>query len=314
MFVVPLVKGLSYVVSSPELQRTRTRARLVTFGLLALVAGSVLWLPMPLRTHAEGVVWVPENGELRAAANGFVERLLADPETPVKAGDLILAMSEPVLSAEVEQLRARLRRFEVQYATLMFEERAQAAALREDMAREQVALLRAEEKLASLLVVAAVPGVLKLARAEDLPERFVKKGELLGYLLSGPPHLVRVVVTQDDIALVRDRLTAVEVKITDRLAQTFPARVLREVPGGHDQLPNKALALTGGGPHATDPRDTNGLKSLQRLFQFDLALPEEIGHLEVGTRVYVRFRHHAEPLGEQWARRLRQLFLARFNV
>ena len=103
-------------------------------------------------------------------------------------------------------------------------------------------------------------------------------------------------------------------KVADRLAQTYPARILREVPGGHDQLPSKALATAGGGPHATDPRDTHGLKSLQRLFQFDLELPEEIGRVEVGTRVYVRFHHHAEPLGEQWARRLRQLFLARFNV
>ena len=314
MFVVPLAKGLNYVLNSPELQRARTRARLVTFGLLAITVIAVLALPMPLRTHAEGVVWVPENAELRAAGDGFVERLLANPGTPVKAGDLVLAMNQPALVAEAEQTRARLRQFEVQYASLMFEERTQAAAMREDIAREQVALARAEEKLASLLVVAAVPGVLRLARAEDLPERYVRKGEMLGYLLSGPPRLVRVVVTQDDIALVRERQKHVEVKVADRLAQTYPARILREVPGGHDQLPSKALATAGGGPHATDPRDTHGLKSLQRLFQFDLELPEEIGRVEVGTRVYVRFHHHAEPLGEQWARRLRQLFLARFNV
>ena len=197
---------------------------------------------------------------------------------------------------------------------MMFEDRVQAAAIREDLAREQVALARAEEKLDSLLLTAEVPGVLKLARPEDLPDRFIKKGELLGYVVSGAPRQVRVVVTQDDIALVREHRTGVEVKITDRLAQTYPARVLREVPGGHDQLPSKALALEGGGPHATDPRDQNGLKSLQRLFQFDLELPDEVGQVEIGTRVYVRFHHHAEPLGEQWARRLRQLFLSRFNV
>ncbi len=138
-----------------------------------------------------------------------------------------------------------------------------------------------------------------LARAQDLPERYVKKGELLGYILSGPPRRVRVVVTQDDSALVRERRAEVQVKIAGRLAQTWPAEVIREVPGGHDQLPSKALSLAGGGPHATDQRDPEGLKSLQRVFQFDLELPEAVGTVEVGTRVFVRFHHHAEPLAAQ---------------
>jgi len=142
----------------------------------------------------------------------------------------------------------------------------------------------------------------------------VKQGELLGYILSTPPRWLRVVVTQDDIALVRERRAAVEVKIVDRIEQTWPARVHREVPGAHDRLPSKALSLAGGGPHGTDPRDPDGLKSLQRLFQFDLELPPEVGPLQIGTRAYVRFHHHAEPLATQWGRRLRQLFLARFNV
>jgi putative peptide zinc metalloprotease protein len=269
---------------------------------------------MPLSTHAEGVVWVPENAEVRAAADGFVERLLVAPESPVRAGDLLLSSTDPALAAAVEQGRARVRQFEVQYASLMFDERAQAAAVREDLARERVALERAAERLDSLLLIATVPGLLKLARAQDLPERFVNKGELLGYILSGPPRLLRVVVTQDDIALVRERRTEVEVKIADRIEQTWPARLIREVPGGPDQLPSKALSLAGGGPHGTDPRDPEGLTSLQRLFQFDLELPEEVGPLQVGTRVFVRFHHHAEPLAAQWGRRLRQLFLARFNV
>ena len=314
MFVLPVAKGLAYVLSSPELQRSRTRARLVTFGSLAVGLRFVLWVPMPLRTHAQGIVWVPENAEVRAAADGFVERLLFGPEASVSAGDLLLSTTDPTLGAAVEQGRARVRQFEVQYASLMFDERAQAAAIHEDLARESVALARAEEKLDALLVIAAVPGVLKLARAQDLPERFVKKGELLGYILSGPPRLVRVVVTQDDIALVRERRTEVQVKIADRFEQTWPAEVIREVPGGQDQLPSKALSLEGGGPHGTDPRDPEGLKSLQRVFQFDLELPEDVGPVQVGTRVFVRFHHHAEPLAEQWGRRLRQLFLARFNV
>ena len=126
--------------------------------------------------------------------------------------------------------------------------------------------------------------------------------------------MVRAVVSQDDIALVRNSLAGVEVKITDRLDETYPAKLVREVPSGQDQLPNKALSLEGGGLHGTDPRDPDGLKSLERLFQFDLELPEGVGELQLGTRVHVRFRHAPEPLASQWGRRLRQLFLSRFHV
>jgi putative peptide zinc metalloprotease protein len=79
-------------------------------------------------------------------------------------------------------------------------------------------------------------------------------------------------------------------------------------------LPTAALSPNGGGKIATDPKDQNGLKSIERIFLFDLSLPADTPPSAFGERVYVRFDHRAEPLGSQWYRRLRQLFLSRFNV
>jgi putative peptide zinc metalloprotease protein len=314
MFVLPVAKGLKYVLSNGEIQRQRQRAMLVTFGGLALFLLFAFVVPMPLRTHAEGVVWVPENAEVRARGNGFVERLMVAPDALVKEGDVLLVTRDPALDADAVQRSERVRQLEVQYASQMFEERLQAAVVAEDLARERVGLARTEERLGDLLLTAGVSGRFRLPRADDLPDRYVKKGELLGYVLAAPPRVVRAVVSQDDIALVRNHLAGVEVKIADRLAETWTARLIREVPGGQDQLPSKALSLEGGGIHGTDPRDPDGLRSLERLFQFDLELPEGVGELQLGTRVHVRFRHEPEPLASQWGRRLRQLFLSRFHV
>jgi putative peptide zinc metalloprotease protein len=314
MFVLPVAKGLKYVLSNGEIQRQRQRAMLVTFGGLALFLLFAFVVPMPLRTHAEGVVWVPENAEVRARGNGFVERLMVSPDALVKEGEVLLVTRDPALDADAVQRSERVRQLEVQYASQMFEERLQAAVVAEDLARERVGLARTEERLGDLLLTAGVSGRFRLPRADDLPDRYVKKGELLGYVLAAPPRVVRAVVSQDDIALVRNHLAGVEVKIADRLAETWTARLIREVPGGQDQLPSKALSLEGGGIHGTDPRDPDGLRSLERLFQFDLELPEGVGELQLGTRVHVRFRHEPEPLASQWGRRLRQLFLSRFHV
>jgi len=314
MFLMPIFKALNYVLASAEVQRQRQRALLVTFGGLAALLLFAFLVPMPLRTHAEGVVWVPANAEVRARGNGLVERLMAAPDAWVREGDLLLVTHDPDLDADVVQREARVRQLEVQYAAQMFEERLQAAVVAEDLGRERVGLARAGERLDELLLTAGVGGRFRVPRADDLPGRYVKKGELLGYILAAPPRVVRAVVSQDDIALVRNSLAGVEVKITDRLDETYPAKLVREVPSGQDQLPNKALSLEGGGLHGTDPRDPDGLKSLERLFQFDLELPEGVGELQLGTRVHVRFRHAPEPLASQWGRRLRQLFLSRFHV
>ena len=107
---------------------------------------------------------------------------------------------------------------------------------------------------------------------------------------------------------------AVDVKIADRPLQTFGARLVREVPGGVDKLPSKALSTEGGGPHAVDVRDGEGLKTLDRVFQFDVVLEDRIADVWVGTKVVVRFRHAPETLARQGLRRLRQMFLSHLHV
>ena len=86
------------------------------------------------------------------------------------------------------------------------------------------------------------------------------------------------------------------------------------MPAATQQLPSLALSSQGGGAIATDPRDTEGVKAVQRLFQLDLHLPSYTGMINIGGRVYVRFDHGWEPLVQRWYRHLRRLFLSKFYV
>ena len=79
-------------------------------------------------------------------------------------------------------------------------------------------------------------------------------------------------------------------------------------------MPTAALSPAGGGKIAVDPKDTGGLKTLQRVFLIDLSLPDDAHPHPFGGRVYVRFEHISEPLLNQWYRRVRQLFLSHFHV
>ena len=87
-----------------------------------------------------------------------------------------------------------------------------------------------------------------------------------------------------------------------------------EVPAGSDRLPTRALGTTAGGSFAVDPMDPEGTRTLERVFQFDLALPANTMIPAAGERVYVRFDHDAEPLAQRGYRAFRRLFLRELGV
>jgi len=190
----------------------------------------------------------------------------------------------------------------------------QAELTRQELAREAGARERLLERVEQLSARSAVKGSFVLARADDLPGRFLHKGELIGYVTQEGRGIVRVVVSQDDVDLVRSRLARADVRLAENMGEVFAAALVREVPAAKDELPSSALSSHGGGAIAADPRDPRGGKALASSFQFDLELPLQARGASFGGRAYVRFVLRPEPLAMQWYRRIRQAFLARFNV
>ena len=53
---------------------------------------------------------------------------------------------------------------------------------------------------------------------------------------------------------------------------------------------------------------------IERVFEFEVSLPEEAPTEFLGNRVHVRFDHGYEPIGLQMYRSVRQLLLRQFGV
>jgi putative peptide zinc metalloprotease protein len=311
---VPGWKSLRFLLTSPRLRRVRFRAITVCLALAGLVVFVVGFVPAPSRTIAEGVVWVPEEALVRAGVDGFVDRVVARPGSSVRPGDILIACQDPALSARARVLAARLRELQARYDEQRPTDRVKAAQIQEEIRYAEEDVARTREQLAELTIRSHAAGTFIVSTAEDLPGRFVRRGELLGYTVRLDRTTVRVVVSQANIDLVQHRTQAVAVRLSERLDETLPAVIQREVPGASARLPSPTLGLSGGGRVAVDPRDTQGVTAMERLFQVDLELPSPLLLLNVGSRVHVRFDHGWEPLAAQWARELRQLFLARLNV
>ena len=311
----PIGKALWYVLASPRLHRNRFRAVTATSGAI-LAAGIVLfWIPAPSHTTTEGVIWLPENAIVRAGTDGFVRALMVEPGRIVTSGEKLVESEEPALKAELEILRARVAELETRLATERFTDRVRAEITSTELGQARAELATATDRAERLIVRSRSDGTFAVMKAQDLPGRFLREGQQIGYVLATGSRIVRATIRQDDIDLVRHRLRKAEVILTERLDEILSAEIIREVPSGRDDLPSKALGGAGGGALAVDPGDPHGLKTLQRVFQVDIELPgNAVAAAAFGSRAYVRFDYDWEPAGQQILRRLRQLLLSQLQV
>jgi putative peptide zinc metalloprotease protein len=312
--VVPLVRGVRYLAGSPRLRRVRVRAILVSSG--AAVAAALLLgvVPVPFRTQAEGVVWVPDEALVRVDSEGFIERLVAPAGGWVKAGDLLVVLRNPELVTRREVLEARVRELRARYDAERAQDIVRSQIVDEELRHALRELGRVRERLDGLALRAGTDGTFVIPQPESLPGRFARKGELLAYVLDLHTLTVRAVVEQEAIDLVRNRRLGIEVRLAERLDEIRVATLTREVPGAREALPSPALGSAGGGNVVVDPRDPQGMTAAGKVFQVDLAVPSPSGLVDVGGRVYVRFDHGHSPLAQQWYLKVRQIFLARFDV
>jgi putative peptide zinc metalloprotease protein len=313
MMILPAAKGIRFLASSPRLTRKRARSVLVTGLILAAIAVVIFLVPFPLGTRAEGVLWIPDHSFVRAGTDGFIEKLLAKPGSRVQAGDPLIECSDPLLSAQIRVLKSKLDELQATYDAQIIEDRVKAQITKEEMQNITGKLKDAKEREGELTVRSPGSGVFVVPVPEDLRGRFAKRGELLGYVLNPSSVTARVAVYQADADLVRSQTRDIQVRLPENIPETVPASLLREVPAATDQLPGRALAQEGGGKIAIDPRDRFGIKAFQKLFLFDIELPNFEGLYNVGGRLYVRFDHGYEPLAYRWYREIRQLFLRRFS-
>ena len=313
MLVVPLFKSLKFLISSPKLNEERPRAMMIAGGFVAVLVLLIGIIPAPYRTMAEGVVWLPEQAAVRAGTSCFLRDFATEPDAIVAAGEVLIRCEDPLLALRKDMLEARLRELEALYAGQRIDDRVAAGITREEIEAIEADLADVAVRIDALSISAPIGGRLVLPESKDLKERFVNQGAVLGYVVEQVPMKVRVAVRQDDVGLIRERMGEVQVQLADRLGTNIPATVLREVPGGTNVLPSAVLGKSGGGKLDIDPRDPNQRKTFIRVFEYVLELPADLPRSPAGTRAYVRFGHGSAPLGVQWYRELRQVFLGQFG-
>ena len=317
MAVLPIVKSLQHVAGSAVLRAHRRRVVAVTGAFVGALLLLLFVVPVPYRTVLEGVAWLPQTALLRTAQEGFVERLVATPGARVQTGDLLILVRNPALQSAHDVSQAKVAELEATYLAQRVADRSQAAIALNQLEAERSVLASLRERIDTLSVRAGSSGVFMVAKPLDMPGRFYRQGDLLGYVLDKPQLIARVVAPQESADSVRNAAPRVLVRLAHQPDLALEGQLQREVPAGDEYLPSRALATEGGGQMATDTRDARGARTLERTFQFDVAVQAPslaATALFFGEHVHARFDHPSEPLGLQWLRSVRRVFLSHFHV
>jgi putative peptide zinc metalloprotease protein len=300
-------------VSSPQLRYRRRRAVAVSAMVAALVVAALFVVPVPYATVGEGVVWVPDSDILRAGGEGFAQALLAEPDSEVVAGQPVIQLEDPVAAAQLAVKRAELAVLEHRFIAVNLIDLVQARLVREQRERAAAQLARAEQRIAALVIRAPRSGRFVVPDARKLIGRFVREGDLVGYVISPGDISIRVVIPQAEIDPVRARVGGVSVRLTDDIDTSFPATIVRQTPAALERPPAPALAPEGGGPMLLDPTNPKQQRPLDQFFEIELTLASKLVD-RIGGRVFARFDHGAEPLAWRGLRAARQLFLRAIHV
>lgn len=312
--LLPLFKQVRFLLFDPLLHKGRPRALLVTAGALAFLSAVVMWFPVSSLTRFEGVIWPPQQSQLVAETDGFVQQLLAQPGSNVVAGQPLVGLVNVRHQGEMKAKQARLLELSAKYRAAMASDRVQAKLVQDEIAALRVEIDRLQEKVQGLVIVSPVQGTFMVPFAQDLPGQYIHQGMVLGYVVNDANAVARVVVTQEDQDRITQRLDGIELRLIAALDEVLQGRLLRSVPQASHQLPSAVLSVEGGGQFVPDSEGVTALSTRERLFEYEVELPLSVAQAKIGTRVYVRFDHGQETVWDQLSRRVRQLFLSRLNV
>ncbi len=314
MFGLPIFKGIQYLVTSPQLRNHRARAYGVVGAAAVVLLVGLFVVPLPYATVTQGVVTIPERAVVRAKTHGVVAEVLAPSNAAVTAGQALIELKDPIVAARGHILRAQLKELGLRLDAVKLVNRVQADILREQTRHLRAALELNRQRQSDLTIRAEKAGRFIMFAADDLPGRYVRQGDGLGYVIDESDPVLRVLIAQEDVDLIRYRTRNVEVRFPGHLETVNPAVLRHEVPAAVEEIPEMAFTKAGGGEIALDPSKPSGRQALASLFQFDIVVPAPLPTKTIGGHAYVRFDHGHEAIAWRLMRTIRQVFLSVFDV
>jgi putative peptide zinc metalloprotease protein len=312
LLLAPMGKSLSWTMRAAELQGRRTRALTVVFGGVILAGVVTFGMQWPNRSHAPGLVWLPDEALVRPQVDGFLEEITVRDGQQVAPGTPLVRLSNDQLLVALGKAEAELTQQRIDRASHFGQDALATAKAEDRIARLEGEVTALSAQRDALVVRAASAGRVAIDMQRTLPGMYLAQGALVAHVVPDGPPLVRALVSNDDIGFVRALSEPASVALPEG-GPPVSAQPELVVPQASAKLPSAALGEAAGGSIALDPTDKTGLTARDPRFRVDLRLPADV-RAPIGARVLVTFDHGEARLVDLISAALRRGFLRHFDA
>jgi multidrug efflux pump subunit AcrA (membrane-fusion protein) len=252
---------------------------------------------------------LPEKRQvLHAEVEGFVDAVPARDGQRVKAGDVILRISNKQLDTQRERLEAQWQKYDAEMVAYVSSNVARYRVAKDQRDTTASQLEEVKKQLAKLTLRAEIDGELVAPNLHELHKAYLPRGQQVATVIADRRQLVaRVVLQQRDAGPVLAEEPKTELRPAGAMATVLPAVGVRMLPAPPEQLPSSVLGQAAGEDLPVDPRDPSGRTAQVRQFEVGVTVDNPGEVYQPGQRAYVRFKLKKRPLIWQWTRRLFQL-------
>jgi len=299
--IVPIFKGLSFVISDPSIQVVRQRAVGVTFGSIAAIFIFLGFVPMPNHVWGTGVIEPAEMVTYRAASNGYLQDVDIEDGQAVTKGTKLFHLFNPIMEGDYRKSLARVQTETIRLnaATAGAPVDRRLAEPLYDSAIEQYDTV--SKIMKKMTVKADFTGEVIAPDLSSKIGSFIKKGSMVCTLATLDDLLIRVYVPDSSFALlagddkedlpeqysdsqietallsaVNQSTEQIEAKIYGLSGQTFTLQTERITPAGVRSIRHPSLGHTvKGGRIAIDQSDSNRMSTINPQWEMTLRFKDE---------------------------------------
>jgi hypothetical protein len=199
---------------------------------------------------------------------------------------------------------------------VLLEEVAAAQILAEQLAALDEKIVRVQQEILSLRLMAPAVGTWVSPEIELARGKYLRRGEEIGLVARLDNLMIRATAGQSTAAVIIEQAQkSVEIRAPKRPERTVTGTIEKIFPAGQEQLPSQALGYAVGGSMPVDLRDPKGTRTAEMFFEIRIR-PNlaDADYWLSGQRVIVRIPLRPKPLATQVYHCGRQLFQRRFHI
>ena len=313
--IVPLVKLIKYLSSSPKLERIRLRAITVVSILLLFVVGFFYYFPFPNSFRASGVLKASEYFVVNSKVSGYVKKIEIEPGSQVSAGQPLILLENKEIDLQINEAMASLQESYAMRQLALAERPEDLATVEARIQAIQTRLDRLQHDREELVVKAEISGVWVVGNVADYLGMWIRRGAPIGQIINENAYYFASVIAEVQTSRIFDNeVKRASVKLVGQADTEVPVFRYVKIPMEQTILPSAALGWKAGGDVPIDPNDAQGVHSTEPFYEVRAYLDNNNGmKMFHGRTGKIRFELTSEPLLRQWWRSFRQLVQKRYH-